>query len=81
MTIYEFIELDLHEKTEVAWNATFIADRIEQGDNVLLFSLDDFFIEIFYNVKDNEIITIRPFKNSRLFEPYSEGVDISSLLN
>jgi len=81
MSIYEFIELDIHEKAEIAWNATFIADRIEKEDNILLFSLEDFFVELFYNVKDNEIITVRPFKSSRLLEPYSEEVDISSLLN
>jgi hypothetical protein len=80
MTIYEFIELDMYEKAEIAWNGTFIADRIEKEDNILLFSLEDFFVEVYYNVKDDEIITIRPFKSSRLLEPYSDGIDISSLL-
>jgi hypothetical protein len=81
MKIYEFIQLDIHQKAEIAWNATFIANRTDKEDNILLFSLGDFFVELYYNARDNEIITIRPFKNSKLLEPYSEGVDISSLMN
>lgn len=81
MNIYEFTQLDINQKAEVVWNATFLADRFEKEDNILLFSMGDFFVEIIYNVKDNEVITIRPFRNPRLLEPYSEGVDISALLN
>jgi hypothetical protein len=80
MTIHEFITLDVYEKAETAWAGTHIADRIDRGDIVQLFLLDNFFVEIFFNHFDNEVITVIPFTSSRLLEPYCEEIDISSLV-
>ncbi|HCN83821.1 MAG TPA: hypothetical protein DIT07_09395 [Sphingobacteriaceae bacterium] len=80
MTIHEFIQLDVYEKAEVAWTGIFIADRMDKGDIVQLYLLDDFFVEIFYNLFDNEIITVRSFTNSHFLEAYCERIDISSVV-
>ena len=58
MKIHEFIQLDMHQKAEVAWSATFLADRTDKEDNILLFSMGDFFVEIYYNTKDKELLII-----------------------
>lgn len=80
MNIQEFIQLDVYEKAEVAWTGVFIADRMDRGDIVQLYLLNDYFVEIFYNLFDNEIITVRPFTNSHFLEAYCERIDITDLV-
>jgi hypothetical protein len=80
MTIQEFIQLDVYEKAEVAWTGNFIADRMDNADIVQLYILENFFVEIFYNLFDNEIITVRPFTNVHFLEAYCEHIDISDLV-
>ena len=81
MTIREYMYLDLFEKAEIAWGGTFIADRKDRNDIVQLYLLGDFFVEVYYNLVDDEIITVVPVASPKLLEPYYEQIDISSLVS
>ncbi|MCW3117973.1 MAG: hypothetical protein JWM28_2055 [Chitinophagaceae bacterium] len=80
MDISEFVQLDINSRAALAWQGDFIADRIENGNSVQLYSINGFFAEICYNIIDEEIITVNPVKTSGTINIYSEKVDISSLM-
>ena len=79
MKIREFMYLNLFEKAEIAWGGVFIADRKDRNDIVQLYLLGNFFVEVYFNFIDKEIITVVPFTSSKLLEPYYTDIDISSL--
>ena len=46
---------------------------------ILLYKLKDFFIEVNYQFKQNEIDSIRAFTSLRLLEPYLDRIDITDI--
>ena len=53
-------------------------DRIEAS----LFALYDFYVEVFYDRRNSEVIQMRCFRaNSKKLEPYLKMIDISNLIN
>jgi hypothetical protein len=79
MTIYEFLALDEIEQAEAVWAGVMIADRIEGEHRLILYQLDSFYIEIWYNMEDNEIQKVRSFENTEQLQPYLSQIDISVL--
>jgi len=55
LTLYDFNALTDHEKAEAVWKGNFLADREEDGFTVQLYSLDNFWVEVFYDKKSNQI--------------------------
>lgn len=51
----------------------------QQVKRILLYKLEDFFIEVFYDFKNNRIVIVRPFNSTDLLEPYLEKIDISDI--
>ncbi len=79
MGIYEFIALDENAKANTVWEGRYLADRTEDYYGIQLYSIEDFFVEVFYNKPINKIEKFRPFKNKTLLEPYLDKIDISSI--
>lgn len=70
VTLYEFNALDDNGRAEVAWTGTYLGQR-EEGDQIIqLYSLPDFYTEVFYDPAKNEITRIRGFKKLHLLTPY-----------
>ena len=70
MNLYGFIALSMDEQALTAWDGEFIATRMENDKKVLLYKVEEFYVEIFYDYTENRIIKLRPFKTKRLLEPY-----------
>jgi hypothetical protein len=79
MTFYLFLALDEIEQAEAVWAGVMIADRIEGEHRLILYQLDSFYIEIWYNMEDNEIQKVRSFENTEQLQPYLSQIDISVL--
>lgn len=80
MTLYQFKALELNEQTQATWDfGEQVAIRMTAKYKILLWVVEDFYVEIFYNYIDNQIERTRSFRNPDLTEPYLDQVDISDL--
>ena len=70
MTLYEFLSLDEMDKANAVWEGKFIGLREHEGHSVMLYRIDDFYCEVYYNREENTIIKLRPFKTKRLLQSY-----------
>ena len=87
LSLYEFSLLAEQQQFHYVFNeCTFLASHVE--DEIFTACLyhapgppkTSFFIEVWYNVADNKIDSLRTFRALRLLEPYLNGLDISKLL-
>jgi len=58
------------EKANAVWSGNFLGDREENGLRVQLYSINSFFVEVFYDGLANKIIRFRAFKTYDLLTPY-----------
>jgi hypothetical protein len=68
-------------------NSTFLKDGVHVASrpglfcSIALFQVENFYVEIFYNKKTNEVGRVKTFHDMELLEPYLKQIDISALLN
>lgn len=77
MTLYEFIGMNEPEQAEAVWNGVFIADREDKKYRIILYAIDEFYVEVFYDKKSNEIKRFRPFATLQLLNPYLDKIDLN----
>lgn len=70
LTIHDFNSLTQDEKAEAIWQGTFLGDRPEGDQMVLLYSLGSFYVEVSYSTAANRISTFHAFTNTQLLAPY-----------
>lgn len=76
--IYEFNLMDDNSKAALLWGkGTFIMTRIENQYRINLYSLYDFFAEVWYNDEANSIDKIRTFKSIEALEPYLDNIKLN----
>lgn len=70
LTLNDFNNLDENEKANATWQGTFLADREENGLIVRLYSLDAFYVEVFFDDRANKILRLRAFDHTGQLVPY-----------
>jgi hypothetical protein len=81
MTINQFNRLNFTEQTCAVWDSgNFIEVRSVDSTDYVLFQLEDFFVEIEYDSRTDNILSLKPFKTVRLLEPYLQSVDLSEII-
>jgi hypothetical protein len=79
MTLYQFKVLELNEQAQATWElGEHVAVRMTATYKILLWVVEDFYVEMFYNYIDNKIEKIRSYRNPELLRPYLSQIDISS---
>ena len=53
MTPEQFYELDEMEQAEVIWDGKHIADRQDNEHHILLYKIDDLFVEVYHHKEQN----------------------------
>lgn len=81
MTLYQFNAMDEMEQAEAVWNGVHLGDRQDELHNILLYQIDGFYVEVFYNRQHNEIVRFRSFSNPDQLSTYLGKVDIDELIN
>lgn len=76
MTLEEFNQLNYEGRLRATQKAVCIAGREENKFKVLLFQLNDFYIEVYYNAKLNFISQLVPFRSTDFLEPYLQKMSI-----
>jgi hypothetical protein len=81
MTLYEFKLLSLNVQAQTTWDhGVLLGFRQQEERHMILYQLDNFYIEIQYHTEQNEIIHIVSFSADKPLQPYLDKIDISSLL-
>ena len=81
MTLYQFKLLDTMEQAQAVWDeGVHLATRNIPGVTILLWQVDGFYVEVFYDIVEGEIIKIRSFHSTYGLEPYLKQIDLTQLL-
>ncbi len=79
MTLYQFNALDEMEQQEAVWSGTHIGERFDQEHSILLYQIDNFYVEVFYHREHNVIRRFRSFSSVTQLEPYLKKIDIKGI--
>ena len=75
MDNYEFNLLPTNDQAGYTWeNGTFLTAKKEDFFSINLCHVDKFFVEIWYNPKENCISRLRSFKSKNCLEPYLKNI-------
>jgi hypothetical protein len=77
MTLYHFLGLTTNEQADFVWQGAYLATRPEGDHQILLYSLDEFYAEVFYDTKANAITRIKGFRSRSLLMPYINLVNFN----
>ena len=78
MTLYEFNLLDEHHQANMIWNAgVHIDERTDSDLTILLYQIDSFYVEVYYDQVKNDIIRFRSFSSVNQLEPYLKKITVN----
>ena len=77
MDLYDFNQLPFKHKAQFTWDhGIFLTNRVDDhGRKINLYHVGKFFVEVYYNSKENTIVKFRAFKSSKCLEPYLECIE------
>jgi hypothetical protein len=80
MTFQQFRSLPKDiQRNVVKHYGVFLFGRSGVGVNVILYQMESFYVEIYFDEKMSEVTRIRSFEDTRHLEPYLRMVDVSEL--
>ena len=75
-----FINLTINQKTELLWNyGEIIAEKVYYECNISLFLLENFYVEVFFNRVQNEIVGIEIQENVQILYEYVKDIDLAEI--
>lgn len=78
INFFEFRFLpDEQQSDYILNNGVFLCSIDSEEERIGLFRLFDFFVEIYYNKVNDQIIKIKSFRSMEFLEPYLERINIS----
>jgi hypothetical protein len=80
MTICDFKAMPSCAQEEAVWNFQHIAERADGENWILLYQLDFFYVELYYNREKGEIAFLRPFTSTDELTPYLEQICLGELM-
>lgn len=81
MTLYEYILLRPEDQASATWKyGAFIAVADKGPLKVLLYQIDSFYVEVYYNCELGKIEEFRSFDSTDQLEPYLSAIDLSELI-
>ena len=70
MTPEQFYDLDEAEQAENVWEGVHVAGREDDEHNILLYKIDDLFVEVYHHKKYNVIRRFLAFSKNELLDIY-----------
>lgn len=71
MKLYDYLSLDEQLQFQVIWEIGKHIETVQDdGKTYLLYALNDFYVEVIYNQRTNEIIGKNQFKQGEHLEKY-----------
>ena len=70
ITHYDFLNMNEAEQYEAVWKGIFLGDRREAGLWIQCYSLENFYVEVYYDADANSLARIRSFTKIDQLAPY-----------
>jgi hypothetical protein len=81
MTLNQFRLMDENEQLNFIWNSYEpVAERRDSYYRILLYQIDNFYIEVYHHSHFNVMIKLESFEDTSLLEPYFENISLANLL-
>lgn len=81
MTFTEFNILNEIRQTEILLEqGVMIAERMYKQFKIMLYQVNEFYVEVYYHTNYNVIQGFRSFDNTAGLEPYFADIDINCLM-
>ncbi len=78
----DFVKLTIPQKVELLWNeGEIISEKAYYDCNITLFLLDSFYVEVFLNREENEVVSIEIQENAQILYSYATDVSLKELNN
>lgn len=82
MTLDEFAILNETRQAETLLDrGIFLADRFYKNFSIFLYQLDNFYVEVYHNLRFDILQGMRCFEDDDALQPYLESIDISCLVD
>jgi hypothetical protein len=80
MKNHQFNYMQEQEQTTTIWEkGVFLADRIEGFHKIMLYQLEDFYVEVTHHTHFNVILKVSSFTDTAHLDPYLEHICIDKL--
>lgn len=77
MKLYDFTLLPEDEQYNTVWNiGTHVDTHINKNIAINLYVINDFFVEVYYDIKANKILYKKTFKQGELLDKYLDKIRI-----
>jgi hypothetical protein len=77
MKLYEFLGLSDSEQYDVVWSEGVHVDtHIKDNIAINLYSINDFYCEVYYDIKSNKILYKQVFKQGARLDKYLDRIKI-----
>lgn len=81
MKLFDFQLLDKTDQIDYLYeNGTFVGKRRDGLDIVLLYQVEGFYVEVFYQYYRKHPKKVRCFRSTVLLDPYLESIDVEHLV-
>lgn len=82
MTLDEFTLLNETRQAEALLEqGIFLTDRLYKNFSIFLYRLDNFYVEVYHNLRFDIMQGMRCFQDEEALQPYLESIDISCLVD
>lgn len=76
-----FSKLEYIDKFHILWEeGVFLSNYQGERHSVNLFSLDNFYVEVYYNNHKDEILYINSFEDTELLDKYLDEISVDALI-
>ncbi|WP_035671732.1 hypothetical protein [Flavobacterium sp. 83] len=77
MKLYEFSRLSEEEQYNTTWQIGVLVDQfIKEGIAINLYAINEFFVEVYYDQKNNKILYKKTFKHGELLDKYLNRIKL-----
>ena len=70
MTLYDFIAMNQTDQAEAVWKGNYLAAKEEEKHRVLLYKVENFYVEVYFHRELNLIQKFRPFTSTWRLQAY-----------
>jgi hypothetical protein len=77
MKLYEFSRLSEEEQYNTTWTIGILVDQfIKDSIAINLYAINEFFVEVYYDQKNNKILYKKTFKHGELLDKYLNRINL-----
>lgn len=81
MTLQNFRALTQNKQNKkLLTEGVCVADRRTADVQALLFQIEGFYVEVFFNERGDEVLFSRSFEDTEELDPYLQHIDLSQVL-